>query len=479
MDITELSALGLARRISSGELAVAEALDATFAAIDEKNKKYNCFITLCRERAYERARAVQAEIDAGMLLSPLAGVPIGVKDNICVEGVRMTCGSRMLENYVSPYSACAVEKLERAGLIVVGTLNMDEFAMGSSTETSYFGAALNPCDTARVPGGSSGGAAAALASGMIPLALGSDTGGSVRQPASFCGVTGFKPTYGAVSRRGLTAYASSFDQIGPMARCADDCAAVMGIISGRDSGDPTSADSKPVSFDAVSKYSLEGRTVGVPEEFFDGALNKDVRSAVLSALERLRKLGARVESFSLPMLKYAVPAYYIIACAQASSNLSRYDGLRYGRRAEAGDLADTYIKSRTEGFGAEVKRRIMLGNFVLSAGYYEAYYNKALKVRGLIHSAMLNAFDKYDFIAGPVYPTAAPKLGELDDPLKAYLGDEYTVIANLAGLPAVSVPCGAGEEFLPVGLQLMARPFADEELLGAAKLAQEACRDEI
>ena len=410
-DIIKDSALVLAEKIRCGEIKIAEVLDAVYES-EKQNKELNCFITLCRERAYSKGSEIQKRIDAGEYISPLAGVPIGIKDNIAVKDVKMTCGSHMLENYVPPVSA-----------------------------------------------------AAAVAAGIVPLALGSDTGGSVRQPAAFCGVFGFKPTYGTVSRYGLVAYASSFDQIGAIARNASDCAALAAIISGRDCGDSTTEDTAPVRSDFVESYSLCGKIIGVPNEFIDNC-GEDIRSAVNNALKKAESLGARVEYFSLPPLKFAVPAYYIIACAQASSNLARYDGVRFGRRAQnSDDLTKMYIKSRSEGFGREVRRRIMLGNFVLSAGYYDAYYNKALRARRVIRDTLSDAFKKYDFIAGAVYPSTAPKLGEsLDDPLKTYIGDAYTVPANLAGLPAISVPCGK-----TAALQLMAAPFADENLLGAAR----------
>ena len=416
-DIIKDSALVLAEKIRCGEIKIVEVLDAVYES-EEQNKELNCFITLCRERAYSKGTEIQKRIDAGEYISPLAGVPIGIKDNIAVENVKMTCGSRMLENYVPPVSAAAVEKLEKAGLIIVGKLNMDEFAMGSTGETSYYGAVLNPVDKTRVPGGSSSGAAAAVAAGIIPLA-----------------------------------------------RNASDCAALAAIISGRDCGDSTTEDTAPVRSDFVESYSLCGKIIGVPNEFIDNC-GEDIRSAVNNALKKAESLGARVEYFSLPPLKFAVPAYYIIACAQASSNLARYDGVRFGLRAQnSDDLIKMYIKSRSEGFGREVRRRIMLGNFVLSAGYYDAYYNKALRARRVIRDTLSDAFKKYDFIAGAVYPSTAPKLGEsLDDPLKTYIGDAYTVPANLAGLPAISVPCGK-----TAALQLMAAPFADENLLGAAR----------
>ena len=478
MDILSLSAVETAKKIKSGELSVREVLDAVFTAIDEKDKKYNCFISLCREEAYARAERIQAQIDAGEVLSPLAGVPIAVKDNICTKGIKTTCASKMLENFEPTYNAHVIDLIEKAGLIVVGKLNMDEFAMGSTTETSTFGETLNPWDITRVPGGSSGGAAAAVAAGEVLLALGSDTGGSIRQPSSFCGVTGLKPTYGSVSRRGLVAFASSLDQIGPIARSAEDCAALMSIISGRDERDSTSMDSEPVCLEKVKDYSLKGKKIGIPKEFFGEGLQPDTKEAVLSAARELESLGADTEEFDMPISKYAIPTYYIIACAEACSNLSRYDGIKYGYRSQnAEDLLDTYVKSRSEGFGMEVKRRIMLGNFVLSSGYYDAYYKKALQAKKLIQSAFFDAFEKYDFILGPVYPTTALRLHEnLSDPLKMYLGDIYTVMINLAGLPAVSVPCGFDADGMPIGLQFIGRPFGEEGLMGAAHSLQQINR---
>lgn len=469
MDILSLSAVETARKIKNRELSVKEVLDAVFYAIDEKDKKYNCFITLCRDEAYARANIVQAQIDKGEELSALAGVPIAVKDNICTKGIKTTCASKMLKNFVPVYNAHIVDLIEKAGLIVVGKTNMDEFAMGSTTETSAFGVTLNPWDTTRVSGGSSGGAAAAVAARMVHLAIGSDTGGSVRQPSSLCSVTGLKPTYGRVSRRGLIAYASSLDQIGPIGRNAEDCAALMGIIGGYDSGDSTSVESTPLELEKIKRYSLQGKRIGIPKEFFGGGLQEDVKTAVLAAVNELKELGAEVEEFELPQVKYAVPTYYIIACAEASSNLSRYDGIRYGYRSDGAEsLFETYVKSRSEAFGIETKRRIMLGNFVLSSGYYDEYYKKALQAKDIIQKAFSDAFKEYDFVFGPVYPTTAPKLNEsLSDPLKMYMADIYTVTANIAGLPAVSVPCGFDSNGLPVGMQLVGRPFCESELLGA------------
>lgn len=476
MNITSLSALELAALIHSGEVKISDVLDRIYAAIDENDKKFNCFISLCPERAYKKAAEVQVLIDSGNVPSELAGVPIGIKDNICVDGVPTTCGSRMLENFVPPESAFAIKRLEDAGLIIIGKLNMDEFAMGSSTETSYFGATLNPLDPSRVPGGSSGGAAAALCACEIPLALGSDTGGSVRQPASFCSAVGFKPTYGTVSRNGLVAYASSFDQIGPMARKVEDCAALFKIINAFDPADQTSVKANPVTAENIHSYSLSGRRIAAVRELIDGC-DEHTASCFSAAIERAKRLGAEVKYISVPSLKYTAAAYYIIACAQASSELARYDGVRYGHRSgDAKNLSELYIKGRTEGFGSQVRQRLILGNFVLSTGYYEAYYDKALRVRRVIVDAVNDVFDRFDFIASPTYPTTAAKIGEsLADSVKTYSGDLYTTVANLTGIPAISVPCACNDG-LPVGLQLMAKPFDDENLLGAARCFEEVSR---
>lgn len=476
MELTAFTALELAEKIRNKDILVREALDALYAAAETLDGTYRCYITLCRDEAYAQADEVQALIDAGNAPSPLAGVPVAVKDNICTKGIRTTCASKILENFVPTYDAGAVERLHAGGLIIAGKLNMDEFAMGSTTETSYFGPTLNPWNTDRVPGGSSGGSAAAVSAGEAFIALGSDTGGSVRQPSAFCGVTGLKPTYGTVSRRGLVAFASSLDQIGPLARDAADCAALFEVIAGKDERDSTSMDFEPFSYKAALADSVKGKTIGIPADYFGEGLNDDVRAAVLAAAEEFKALGATITHFPMPVVNHAIPTYYIIACAEASSNLSRYDGIKYGYAAPAAeDLRETYIKSRSEGFGLEVKRRIMLGNFVLSSGYYDAYYKKALQAKKLVQQAFFDAFETCDMLLGPVYPTTALKRGEsLSDPLKMYLGDIYTVMVNLAGLPALSVPCGFDREGLPVGLQLIGRPFDERGLLGAAHAYQNA-----
>lgn len=471
MELNTLSAIELSAKIRAGELTVKQALDDAYARIEAQEPKYNCYISLCKEEAYRAAEEVQTRIDSGELKdAPLAGVPVGIKDNMCTKGVRTTCASKMLENFIPPYDATVIRKVQQAGMVITGKLNMDEFAMGSTTETSHFGATKNPCDPTRVPGGSSGGAAAAVAAGENLLTLGSDTGGSIRQPASFCGVTGLKPTYGAVSRYGLVAYASSLDQIGPLANSARDCAAAFLAICGRDEKDSTSMDYTKFTLADVESYDLAGKVIGIPSDYLGEGIDPEVKQAILNAARQFEALGARVEEFAMPIVKYAVPTYYIIASAEACSNLSRYDGIKYGYSApNPTNLRDVYVKTRSEGFGMEVKRRIMLGNFVLSSGYYDAYYNKALKAKKLIQQSFFDAFQKYDMLLGPVAPTTALKIGEsLSDPLKMYLGDIYTVMINLAGLPSVSLPCGQSGENLPIGMQLIGKPFDEQSILGAA-----------
>lgn len=470
MDIRNLTALELGQAIRAKEITVREAVESYFAAIEETDAKYHCYNTLCKAEALARADEVQKGIDDGTYTSPLAGVPVGVKDNICTKGVLTTCSSKILENFVPPYDATVIRRMHAAGMVVLGKLNMDEFAMGSTTETSYTGVTHNPWNLDRVPGGSSGGAAAAVAAKLAPVTLGSDTGGSIRQPASFCGVSGLKPTYGAVSRYGLIAYASSLDQIGPLARDAKDCAALFSLIAGKDEKDGTSMVTEKFDFEAATNGDMQGKKIGIPADYLGEGISPEVKAAIEAAAETYRALGAEVEVFPMPIVKYAIPAYYIIACAEACSNLSRYDGIKYGYASpNADNLTETYIKSRSEGFGMEVKRRIMLGNFVLSSGYYDAYYNKALKAKKLIQQAFFDAFEKYDMLLGPVAPTTALKIGEsLSDPLKMYLGDIYTVMINIAGVPSMAIPCGFDSENMPVGLQLIGKPFCEAEILSAA-----------
>jgi aspartyl-tRNA(Asn)/glutamyl-tRNA(Gln) amidotransferase subunit A len=473
MAMFEKTALELAALIKSKKLGVFEVTGAYIDMIEKNDSRYNAFLALSKENALECAKDIQARLDCGEDISPLAGVPVAIKDNISTMGIETSCASKTLAGYKSVFNATVVEKLEQAGMIVLGKLNMDEFAMGGSSETGARGPVHNPWDLSRVAGGSSGGSAAAVAAGEAPLALGSDTGGSIRQPCSFCGVTGIKPSYGAVSRYGLVAYASSLDQIGPMGKNIDDCAALLSIISGPDEKDSTCVIEKPFNFDKA-RGGLAGATIGLPRNYFENGIDEKVKSAVLEAAKEFEEAGARVEEFEMPLVDYMIPAYYIIACAEASSNLSRYDGLKYGyRSANAQTLSDVYRISRSESFGLEVKRRIMLGAFVLSSGYYDAYYKKPVQARALIKDAYDNLFKRFDMILSPVAPTTAYKLGEnVDDPIKMYMGDIYTVSVNLAGLPAVSLPCGFDSAGLPVGFQLIGEAFSESSLVEAARVYQ-------
>lgn len=474
MKLYELTPLEAGEKIQKKEIGVRELAEYALDRIDAVDGEVSAFLRTERETALTRADEVQKQIDEGTLTSPLAGVPYGLKDNICSKGLETTCASKILGDFRPPYDATVVKKMNAAGMIMVGKTNMDEFAMGSTTETSYYKTTKNPWDLQHVPGGSSGGSAAAVAAKEVPFAIGSDTGGSIRQPAAYCGVTGLKPTYGAVSRFGLIAYGSSLDQIGPIAPTARDCAAVFDAISGYDEMDSTSM---PLEIQALANIEggVKGMTIGIPKSYFGDGLSAEVRSRIEDAIKVLESEGANVEEFEFSMLDYAVPAYYIIASAEASSNLSRFDGVKYGFRSEnAEGLRDVYLKTRTEGFGSEVKKRIMLGAFALSSGYYDAYYNKALQVKALIKQAFDGAFEKYDMILGPVAPTTAPKIGEsLKDPLAMYLSDIYTVSVNLAGLPGLSLPCGFDGEGMPVGMQLLGKAFADAKLLRAGALYQD------
>lgn len=474
MDILAYSAVELSAAIKQGTVTAVDAMAAVLSRIDERERDINAYVTMDREQALKAAAAVQEKIEKGELNGVLAGVPVAVKDNLCTEGMRTTCSSKILENFVPTFSAEAVVNLEKAGAVVIGKTNMDEFAMGSTTETSAYGVTRNPWNTDHVPGGSSGGSAAAVAAGECYFALGSDTGGSIRQPASFCGVVGLKPTYGTISRYGLVAYGSSLDQIGPLTKNVADCAAVLEVIASHDVKDATSInrkeENKDTDFTAALVDDVKGMKIGIPRDYFGEGLDGEVKDAVLAAAKQLAAKGAVVEEFDLSLVAYAIPAYYTIAAAEASSNLERFDGIKYGYRAASFEgLHDMYKKTRSEGFGAEAKRRIMLGSFVLSSGYYDAYYLKALKVKAMIKNAFDDAFAKYDLILGPVAPTTAPKLGEsLSDPLKMYLGDIYTISVNLAGLPAISLPCGKDSKGLPIGLQLIADSFQEKKLIQAA-----------
>ncbi len=470
MDLMSLTAVELGKKIKAKEVTVEEAVRAALSAIEKKEETVHSFVTVDREGALARAKEVQKRIDAGELNGPLAGVPVAIKDNLCTKGMLTTCSSKILYNFVPTYTAEAVENLERAGAVVIGKTNMDEFAMGSTTETSAFGATKNPWNTEHVPGGSSGGSCAAVAAEECSYALGSDTGGSIRQPSSFCGVTGIKPTYGTVSRYGLIAYGSSLDQIGPIAKDVTDCATILEIIASYDTKDSTSVKREDCNFTSALVDDVQGLRIGIPRDYFGEGLDAEVKAAVLAAAETLRKKGAIVEEFDLSLVEYAIPAYYVIACAEASSNLARFDGVKYGYRTEEYEgLHNMYKKTRSEGFGAEAKRRIMLGSFVLSSGYYDAYYLKALRTKALIKQAFDKAFAQYDVILGPAAPTTAPKLGEsLSDPIKMYLGDIYTISVNLAGLPGITLPCGKDGNGLPIGLQLIGDCFQEKNIIRAA-----------
>ena len=470
MDILSYSAVELATAIKEGKVTAVEAMEAVLARIDERETDINAYVTIDRDAALKAAKEVQEKIEKGELTGPLAGVPVAIKDNMCTEGMLTTCSSKILGNFIPTFSAEAVLNLKKAGAVIIGKTNMDEFAMGSTTETSAYGVTRNPWNTEHVPGGSSGGSAAAVAAQECFFALGSDTGGSIRQPASFCGVVGLKPTYGTVSRYGLVAYGSSLDQIGPLTKDVTDCATVMEIIASHDTKDSTSVKREDTDFTSALVEDVKGMKIGIPRDYFGEGLDPEVKTAVLAAAKALEERGAIVEEFDLSLVEYAIPTYYTIAAAEASSNLERFDGIKYGYRTEEYEgLHNMYKKTRSEGFGPEVKRRIMLGSFVLSSGYYDAYYLKALKVKAMIKKAFDEAFAKYDMILGPVATTTAPKLGEsLSDPLKMYLGDIYTISVNLAGLPGISIPCGKDSKGLPIGLQLIADSFNEKKLIQTA-----------
>ncbi len=470
MDLDKLTALELAEKIKQHQIGVLDGVKYVFDNIEKKDPKVHAYLETWKKEAFTRAKQVEKGIADGTYTGPLAGVPIAIKDNICIRGKKTTCASKILENFVPTYNAEVIDRLEKAGLVIIGKTNMDEFAMGSTTETSAFGVTRNPWNTDHVPGGSSGGSCAAVAAGETFLALGSDTGGSIRQPSSFCGVTGLKPTYGTVSRYGLIAYASSLDQIGPVGRDTADCAALLEIIAGHDSKDSTSIDRKDTDFSKDMKGHLLGMKFGVPKEYLSEGLDPEVKESFMNALKVLTAQGSIVEFFSVKTMEYMIPAYYIIASAEASSNLERFDGVKYGYRAEGcTELHDMYKRTRTEGFGEEVKRRIMLGSFVLSSGYYDAYYLKALKTKALIRQEFDSAFHKYDVLLAPAAPYTAPKIGEsLKDPLAMYLGDIYTVAVNLCGLPGITVPCGTDKKGLPIGIQMIGDCFMEKKILRAA-----------
>ena len=469
MDIMSLTAVELGKKIKAKEISVTEATQAYLDQIEKVEADVHSYVTIDKEGALKRAGEVQKLIDDGTLQSPLAGVPVAIKDNMCTKGTRTTCSSKILENFVPTFTSEAVLNLEKAGAVIIGKTNMDEFAMGSTTETSYYGVTRNPWNLEHVPGGSSGGSCAAVAAGECAYALGSDTGGSIRQPSSFCGVTGIKPTYGTVSRYGLIAYGSSLDQIGPIAKDVTDCAVILETIASHDVKDSTSVE-REYDFTSALTDDVKGMKIGIPRDYFGDGLSADVKEQILNAVKVLEEKGAVVEEFDLSLVKYAIPAYYIIADAEASSNLARFDGVKYGYRTEEYEgLHNMYKKTRSEGFGAEVKRRIMLGSFVLSSGYYDAYYLKALRTKALIKQAFDKAFAKYDMIVAPAAPTTAPELGKsLSDPMKMYLSDIYTISVNLAGLPGISIPVGKDSKGLPVGMQLIGDCFQEKKIIQAA-----------
>ena len=478
MNITELTVHELQEKLKNKELTVTEITKAYVDRINEKEKDVNAFITPLTEEAIAKSKEIEEKINNGELNSELAGIPIGIKDNICTKGIKTTCASKMLENFVSPYDATVMNKINSEGMINLGKLNMDEFAMGSSTEHSALAKTRNPWNLNTVPGGSSGGSAAAVAANMVPWALGSDTGGSIRQPASLCGVVGLKPTYGLVSRYGLVAFASSLDQIGPITKDVKDSAILLNLLVGHDEKDTTSLDMPKQDYVASLKNDVKGLKIGVPKEFFAEGLNEEVRASLEKAIEKYKELGAEVEEFSLDIAKYSLAAYYIIACAEASSNLGRFDGIRYGYRTPNYDsLEDIFVKSRSEGFGAEVKRRIILGTYVLSSGYYDAYYKKAQQVRTLVKNEFDKAFEKYDVLLTPTSPIVAFEEGtKSNNPLEMYLADICTVSVNVAGLPGISIPCGVNSEGMPIGMQLIGNRFEEGKILNAAYTYEQATK---
>jgi aspartyl-tRNA(Asn)/glutamyl-tRNA(Gln) amidotransferase subunit A len=469
MELHQLTIHELQRKLRSGDITSADIVESVIQRIDAVEERIHSYITLLKDSARKEARRADEEIRKGNAKS-LTGIPIAVKDLICTRGIRTTCGSKILHNFIPPYDATVVEKLRDAGAVFIGKTNMDEFAMGSSTETSHFGVTRNPWDLDRIPGGSSGGSAAAVAADECIAALGSDTGGSIRQPAALCDVVGMKPTYGRVSRYGLVAFASSLDQIGPFTKDVEDCAILLNVISGYDPRESTSVQAEVPDFTNFLSKGIEGWTVGIPKEYFIEGIDPEVEAAVRKAIGVIKGLGARCVDVSLPHTEYCLAVYYIVAPAEASSNLARYDGVKYGYRSKEGrDLMEMYKKTRSEGFGAEVKRRIMLGTYALSSGYYDAYYKKASQVRALIKRDFDEAFQSCDVIMTPTSPTPAFRIGEkMDDPLQMYLSDIFTISTNLAGIPGVSVPCGYTAGGLPIGVQFLAAHFAEEKLIQIA-----------
>ena len=478
MNITKLTVHELCEKLQNKEITITDITKSYVDRIHEKEQEVESFVTVCDEQAIQKASQIQEKVEKGELTSKFAGIPIGIKDNMCTKGVKTTCSSKMLENFVAPYNATVVEKLEAEGIINLGKLNMDEFAMGASTEYSYFKKTKNPWNLNTVPGGSSGGSAAAVAADLVPWALGSDTGGSIRQPASFCGVVGLKPTYGLVSRYGLVAFASSLDQIGPITKDVEDAAMLLNLIAGHDEKDTTSEPREKEDYTKSLVKDVSKMKIGVPKEFFGEGLNEEVKKKMEEAIQTYKDLGAEVEEFSLDIANYALATYYIIACAEASSNLGRFDGIRYGYRTENyNSLKDIYKNSRSEGFGEEVKRRIILGTYVLSSGYYDAYYKKAQKVRTLVKNEFAKAFEKYDVIFTPTSPTVAFEIGtRSNNPLEMYLADICTVSVNIAGLPGISIPCGVDSKNMPIGMQLIGNYFEEGKLLQTAYTFEQAIK---
>ena len=470
MNITDLTVHELKEKLDKKEITITEITKAYVDRINEKEPEVKAFVTTLTDTAMEEAKKIEEKVNNGEIKTEFAGIPIGIKDNMCTKGVKTTCSSKMLENFVSPYNATVVEKLNAENMIDLGKLNMDEFAMGASTEYSAFKKTCNPWNLNKVPGGSSGGSAAAVAAGLVPWALGSDTGGSIRQPASFCGVVGLKPTYGLVSRFGLVAFASSLDQIGPITKDVKDSAMLLNLIAGHDEKDTTSINVEKKDYTKALKNDVKGLKIGVPKEYFGEGINPEVKKALETAIEEYKSMGAIVEECSVPIAEYALATYYIIACAEASSNLGRFDGIRYGYRTpNFENLKDIFVNSRTEGFGEEVKRRIILGTYVLSSGYYDAYYKKAQQVRTLVKKEFDKAFEKYDVLITPTSPTVAFDIGQRsNNPLEMYLADICTVSLNIAGLPGISIPCGVDSTGMPIGMQIIGKHFDEETILNAA-----------
>lgn len=476
MELYEYTVHELMDKLQKKEITITDITKAYVDRINEKEKDVEAFVTTLTDKAIAKAQEVEKKAKEGELVSKFAGIPIGIKDNMCTKGERTTCSSKMLENFVAPYDATVIEKLNEEEIINLGKLNMDEFAMGAATEYSAFKKTKNPWNLNTVPGGSSGGSAAAVAAGLVPWALGSDTGGSIRQPASFCGVVGLKPTYGLVSRYGLVAFASSLDQIGPITKDVRDAAMLLNLIAGHDEKDTTSIKRQKVDYTECLKNDVKGLKIGVPKEFFGEGINPEVKEKLQEAIEKYKELGAQVEECSLNIAEYSLAAYYIIGCAEASSNLGRFDGIRYGYRTQNFEnLKDIYKNSRSEGFGEEVKRRIILGTYVLSSGYYDAYYKKAQQVRTLVKQEFNKMFEKYDVLLTPTSPTVAFEIGtRSNNPLEMYLADICTVSVNVAGLPGISVPCGVDSKGMPIGMQLIGDKFQEETILNAAYTYEQA-----